>query len=266
MKGTDLLTNDCEETRSNGYVFVSHNHKDIKIVRSIRNQLEQGGFEPILFYLKCMDTENADTQLLKQLIHHEIEVRKWFLYIDSINARQSKWVQDELEYIRSNSGDHVIKSIDINNMNESEIRSEIAKMMQAIRFFLVYSMPEYELVRSFADDLSANDLQISSLIGGSIYSWKAEARRKMRFAAENGGIIFFASEHSLRSINIRYMISYAKKIGAHIIPILLDETKETIERLRDMLGNVSWLSCSRKKEDVRKCVETIVHDITEKFL
>jgi len=37
-----------------GYVFISHSHQDIEKVRKIRNEMEDQGFEPLCFYLKCL--------------------------------------------------------------------------------------------------------------------------------------------------------------------------------------------------------------------
>ena len=42
------------EKTGEGYIFLSHSHKDINKVRQIRNQLEEEGFEPLCFYLKCL--------------------------------------------------------------------------------------------------------------------------------------------------------------------------------------------------------------------
>ena len=42
-----------------GFVFISHSHKDIATVRRIRNKLESLGFEPLLFYLKCLSDEGV---------------------------------------------------------------------------------------------------------------------------------------------------------------------------------------------------------------
>ena len=77
-----------------GYIFISHSHKDIKKVRKIRNKLEDNGFEPLCFYLKCM---NDDTEI-EDLIKREIDAREWFLFVDSKNSRESKWVSLERDY------------------------------------------------------------------------------------------------------------------------------------------------------------------------
>ena len=83
------------ETRT---IFLSHSHKDIDKVRTIRNLLESIDYEPLLFYLKCLDDNN---DRLEEFIEKEIESRNIFIYCKSSNSEKSVWVQKELEYIRA---------------------------------------------------------------------------------------------------------------------------------------------------------------------
>ena len=39
-------------------VFLSHSSKDISKIRQIRNILEALDYEPLMFYLKCLDDDN----------------------------------------------------------------------------------------------------------------------------------------------------------------------------------------------------------------
>ena len=74
--------------REGGYVFISHSHLDIDKVRILRNRMEEEGFEPLCFYLKCLTEEDEITGLIQR----EIDAREWFVYVDSKNARNSDWV------------------------------------------------------------------------------------------------------------------------------------------------------------------------------
>ena len=78
--------------------FLSHSSKDIEKVRQIRDILEVLDYEPLLFHLKCLDDDNGD---LETFIQKEIESRNIFIYCKSQNAESSRWVQKELEYIKS---------------------------------------------------------------------------------------------------------------------------------------------------------------------
>lgn len=45
-------------TKNGGWVFISHSHQDISLVRKIRNHLESLGFEPLMFFLKCLSDDD----------------------------------------------------------------------------------------------------------------------------------------------------------------------------------------------------------------
>lgn len=79
------------------WVFLSHSNKDYDKVKEVRNMLENMSFRPIMFYMLCL----SDNDEVDNLIKREIDARTRFIYCDSENARESKWVQTELEYIRS---------------------------------------------------------------------------------------------------------------------------------------------------------------------
>ena len=84
-----------------GWIFVSHSNRDIEKAREIRNELERRGHNPVLFFLKCMETTEADDRLLRQLIEREIKAREWFILCDSPNARNSAAVLREMELVKS---------------------------------------------------------------------------------------------------------------------------------------------------------------------
>ena len=88
------------------YIFLSHSRNDIKKVRKIRDYLEKKSFEPIIFNLKCL----TDSDELTSLVKREIEARKWFLYVNSENARKSARVQEEVSYARSIQKKHIFRS------------------------------------------------------------------------------------------------------------------------------------------------------------
>ena len=79
-------------------IFLSHSSKDIDKVRKIRDVLEALDFQPLMFYLKCLDDDN---QNLEAFIKKEIEARNIFIYCKSEHSEKSVWVQKELEYIKS---------------------------------------------------------------------------------------------------------------------------------------------------------------------
>lgn len=81
----------------NAWVFISHSNKDFDKVRLIRNKLEERDYRPLLFYLKCLENQAE----LEDLIKREIDVRERFILCKSKNIEGSKWVKEEMKYIRS---------------------------------------------------------------------------------------------------------------------------------------------------------------------
>ena len=53
-------------------ISVSHSHRDLEKVRRICNELERRGHNPLLFFLKCLE---ADDARLPGLIRDEIKAR-----------------------------------------------------------------------------------------------------------------------------------------------------------------------------------------------
>lgn len=121
------------------WVFVSHSTKDFERVRLVRNALEDSGFRPILFYLKCLENETEVNDLLKR----EIDARKRFILCDSPNARSSQYVRSEVKYIKSQRRMYEIinlSEINIDNPNvEQEILNLIKPFKRRTTVFLSYS-------------------------------------------------------------------------------------------------------------------------------
>ena len=109
-------------------IFLSHSSKDIDKVRKIRDILETIGYEPLIFYLKCLDDKNKQ---LEEFIKDEIEARNVFIYCKSKNAEASEWVQKELEYIKSFSTKRLYE-IDI----ERPLRDTLIGLLQSIATIL----------------------------------------------------------------------------------------------------------------------------------
>jgi hypothetical protein len=68
-----------DSDQDGAWIFVSHSHKDLKKVREIRDFFERDGHKPLLFYLKCLEEDDAR---LPELIKNEIESRTWFVLCD----------------------------------------------------------------------------------------------------------------------------------------------------------------------------------------
>ena len=63
-----------EDLEKDIWIFLSHSYKDFKKVRLIRIYLEEKSLRPLLFYLKCLDFEEAFN-----LVKREIDVQTRFI-------------------------------------------------------------------------------------------------------------------------------------------------------------------------------------------
>ncbi len=132
------------------WVFLSHSNKDIINVREVRDKLEENGFYPIMFYLKCLEQEPDDTVLA--LLKREIQARPRFVLCRSANTIDSYWVKQEVEYIKSLNRPY--ETVELGNcrsicngierlkrrchilLNSSKIENEITLALRNRNFFV----------------------------------------------------------------------------------------------------------------------------------
>ena len=176
-----------------GYIFISHSHKDIEKVRSIRNRLESYGFEPLCFYLKCLDEDSE----LENLIEREIDAREWFLFVDSENSRQSKWVKKERNYIELTNSKKIIT---VNLDNDEEVGIAIEKLCSNLRVFISYSHYDYATAKRIHSRLCAKDylsfVDYNNLTAGK--DWASEIANAISEASREGCVLLLVSQNSLK--------------------------------------------------------------------
>lgn len=142
-----------------GYIFLSHSHKDLDVVRKIRNEFEENNIEPILFYLRCMDNPNSEeAKLLEKLIHEEIDARDFVVYAKSNNSETSKWVQNELSYIKRTQPQN-IKTITLDK-NYSLIKEEIEDILKNRRILTINYDYDKDICDRFTSYLGKKDYMI----------------------------------------------------------------------------------------------------------
>ncbi len=224
MKMDEMLKNG-----EGGYVFISHSHQDIKEVRKIRNVMEEHGFEPLCFYLRCL----SDDDEIEGIIKREIDSREWFVYIDSANARKSKWVQKEREYIK-NLGDKKILEIDL-DCNDAESISD--KIMKSMRVFVSYSIYDSELARRICNKFIERDLRVfypDDSMPEGVYEGEGFAARRFRelnSAALFGCVVVLFTKASIASEYIWKEMEFSCKNNARIIPVFVDIKCEELNGL-----------------------------------
>lgn len=206
-----------------GYVFVSHSHLDIQKVREIRNLLEEKGFEPILFYLKSLDDgEQETTDFLRSLIYNEIDAREFFLYLDSENARESQWVNEELNYIKENAP-YKLTTVDLNDDKQS-IAKKIEALAAKMRIFLSYSRRDTSIALEIAEKLKKADFRVyDDMSFGSESNLIQGIKNAINEASEEGIILILVSKNSLQSEAVSLELSYALSINARVVPVFIDD-------------------------------------------
>lgn len=140
-------------------IFLSHSHKDIDKVRKLREILESLDFEPLIFFLQCLDDNNDE---LEDFIKREIDARRVFIYCKSKNAENSAWVQKELEYIKQ-SNIKRLHTIDIDlPFNESlvSLLESLCNIIKRNTVFVSCSHADQKIYESVRDMLVGNGYKV----------------------------------------------------------------------------------------------------------
>ncbi|MCE5237948.1 toll/interleukin-1 receptor domain-containing protein [bacterium] len=205
-----------EPAPEGAWIFVSHSHRDLEEVRRVRNALEAKGHNPLLFFLRCLD-DNAE---LDDLIRREIEARTWFLLCDSPNARNSKWVQMELEYIRGLPGKYTA-NVDLTHDWDEQLAA-VTGLSRRVTIYMAYSREDQELVRPIAEALRQHEYRVyfddDDAAGVDL---AGIMRRSIETAAAEGFILLFVSEAGLRSEWVEYEYKYALEQGGMVVPVTI---------------------------------------------
>ena len=143
------------------WVFLSHSNKDYEKVRIVRNILEEHGFRPLMFFMKCLDDDKNDDEV-RSLIQREIDSRNRFILCDSPNAQSSDWVKEEVEYIQSKQ--RFYQTVDLREVEKPEKLAEsILRFKKRATVLLSYSWYDAELAKVLIRRLESTDFIISDL-------------------------------------------------------------------------------------------------------
>ena len=220
--------------QSGGYIFISHSHKDIDTIRGIRNDLEKEGFEPLCFYLKCLDDDSE----IEDLIKREIDAREWFLFTDSKNARESRWVRMERDYI-CQTDDKKIISVELSD--EEAVRHAVRQIKQSLRFYFAHSRADAATVQRIKDRMTKKDYLVYSdedLKCGD--AWADTIGRMIREAAEEGCVLLLLSEASVRSHYVIDELRYAAEMHSRLFPIVLGKIPDMPDDMRYLIGDLQY--------------------------
>ena len=168
------------------WLFVSHSHKDLDTVRFVRNILEEYRFNPLLFYLKCIDDDDE----LDSLIKREIDSRPYFLLCNSKNARNSRWVKEEVEYITKTG--RLFRTVDISG-SEADIRRNIAELKRDITITVFFDDSELYHAVLILERLGKYDFSLQAFpltpVDNSVFQDWSLVRKTLSEAMDDGFVL-----------------------------------------------------------------------------
>jgi hypothetical protein len=205
------------------WIFLSHSHKDIQNVRKIRNELEEYGHNPLLFYLKCLNDDPETFDLIKR----EIDVRNWFLLCNSINSKESKWVQKEVNYIKNLPEKYYVE-LDLNSPWDEQ-QKIIENLAKKVTIYIAYNRIDSFLVaKQIAEKLREFDYKVIFDIDTVTPAtrWDEIIENAIIDATNNGFVLALLSPRALRHESIfRDELLFALNIQSpsrnNIIPIIV---------------------------------------------
>ncbi len=249
-----------------GYIFISHSHLDIDKVRIIRNTLEQEGFEPLCFYLKCL----TDDDEVEGLIKREIDSRDIFLYIESKNSLDSKWVKKERQYINKCSN-KTVYTINIDDPNV-DVKKETLKILQRSRVFLSYSHLDEPIFKQIKESLVEKDLKVYNDLDIPIgEDWVKQTQIAIQNACRDGCFVLIITKNSLSSSMVKIELNSAYKILTYengkggILPVIIGDIDVKKEHpgidyfFKNYLSDTAYLQIHEEptKEDIESIVNSI---------
>ncbi|MBE0640234.1 MAG: toll/interleukin-1 receptor domain-containing protein [Bacteroidales bacterium] len=236
--------------KTNSWIFISHSHRDMEKVRQIRNYLEKHGANPLLFFLKCL---NDDDARLPELISDEILARNFFILCDSENARNSSWVQKE-QAIVMNMGNIVKETIDLGQ----DIKSQYYKLDRICKkatIFISYAHQDRNIAEQIIQKLIQNDYSVwidNEIEAGC--NWSDEIHGAIDDAVERGFVMVLLSPASLTSQCLKseteYALELASKSGkSNIIPVVISPFDPGM--MPPQLTNIKWFDLTIETFDQR---------------
>jgi TIR domain-containing protein len=242
------------------WIFLSHSHHDIYEVRRIRNQLEEMGHFPILFFLKCLDSKDE----LDPLLQREIEARDFFLLCDSPNARNSRWVQKEVAFIKALSG-KVYELVDLTADWEQQL-SVIQSLSRRVTIFLSYSFRNSRAVERFRSALVTAGYRVLDHIRIRDDNWREDAQQFIQQGVEHGYVLIFIDPNRVKTPGLLWEVSTALRLShsfpqsaRRIVVVMLHAFDIATVPFHDDLTESQFLDLSRGsfKEKFHRLLEVL---------
>jgi hypothetical protein len=233
------------------WIFLSHSTKDFEQVREIRNELERRGHKPLIFFLKCLERNDAR---LPELLRAEITARNWFILCDSPNAAASKWVQEEVAMIQGMDG-KVFKKLDLSKGLQAE-QYKLVELSKRATVFLSCSSADRAVAEHIRRALLKHDFSVTipGFDGPSPYPIQEAVNRPIDAEAARGFVLVLVSPASLTSKWCKYETEYALRLAArshrsNVVPVVVAPFAR--ESLPPQLATLQWFDISTGRFEER---------------
>ena len=246
------------------WVFLSHSHNDYDKVIQIRNLLEKRKFKPLMFFLKCLEDDTEIDSLIKR----EIDCRYRFILCDSTNAKASKWVQEEVRYIKEEKN-RFYETINLDEMSIEKIDEKLREFEQRSLVTILSQQTNMDKALKIAKDISNYSFRIKYGDISNIIAKKDVLTKTIKKCADTG-IVLLMCNNSETFINYIYatlvdLSKYEEKDFIKRIILFYDNNR----RIRAFLGEenimlhktwfheiVNWdvydfLSIAKSKDEIR---------------
>jgi TIR domain len=200
-----------------------------------------------MFFLKCLN----DHSELHVLIRREIEARTWFLLCDSQAARQSRWVREEMELIRSIPGKYS-ETVNLDRPLVSQL-DRIEALCRRATVYLSYARDDTMIqAGQLIDILTHHDYYLRGLEWEVDFdNVQASIQRQIDDALAHGFVVLLLSPRSAKKEFVRAEIEYAlakaaKDRSGLIVPVVFGNPEEALagfsRSTQAQLRSIRWIA------------------------
>ena len=242
------------------WIFLSHSSDDFDKVRKIRNYLEEKSYRPLMFYLKCLESDEE----IYDLITREIDVRTRFILCDSENARGSDWVKREMDYIANQDPPRSFLRIDL-SQSDDIIHRQLDSYVNQMNIYISYTRNHNDMFSKIRLRLNKYDLNVlpdPDSFESANYAYEIE--KQISHAANNGYYVFLYSKDIVNSSFVANEFKLADKLGANVLLFTLDEESDKMCSNDCSLGKYRHIDVSKYFNEDK--ADTITNRVLERIL
>ncbi len=216
-----------------------------------------------MFFLKCLDDDSE----VDGLIRREIAARDWFIFCESENSRASRWVQGEIQIVRSLEG-KVFETVDLSAQLMTQIQ-QATPLIKRATVFLSYHISDRSIADQMAASLRQHDYGVfvhhQDLHAGE--NWAERLGAELENAARSGFVLVLLTERALASNWLRYELTAALQLVAargnstNIVPILLPGLEQKALSALVELGIETLQAADFRAGTISENMERLIADL-----